>query len=152
MEWELSKEFRTVTLARYAHAAKVTLNRPDVMNSWDERLPLDLMSALRVVEGCPDIRAVMIVGAGRAFSAGADLNMLADGHRDGSLDIGRQLRQASNPVVLALRRLAKPVVAAVNVPAAGIGMSVALASDLVLAAGSATFTPGFLRLRLAPQG
>jgi 2-(1,2-epoxy-1,2-dihydrophenyl)acetyl-CoA isomerase len=150
--WELLQAYETVVLSRAGGAARIELDRPDAMNAWDDQLPVDLADALAVVEEDPTLRALVITGRGRAFSAGADVHKLSSDVRDGSLDVGRSLRELSNPIVLRIRHMPKPVVAAVNGPAAGIGVSLALACDLVVAAESAFFLVAFTRIGLTPDG
>jgi 2-(1,2-epoxy-1,2-dihydrophenyl)acetyl-CoA isomerase len=151
-DWEPFRDYETVTLSRYGPAACIALNRPDVLNAWDDQLPEDLMAALTVVEDDPSMRALVITGTGRAFSAGADVHKLSSDVEGGRLDVGRSLREVSNPIVLRIRHMPKPVVAAVNGPAAGIGVSLALSCDLVVAAESAFFLVAFTRIGLTPDG
>lgn len=126
--------------------AKITLNRPTVLNALNR----DLMGALReaVVSAASDdnVRAVLLTGAGRAFSAGADL--ASSGPRT---DSGTLLRDVYHPVILAMRRMHKPIVTAVNGVAAGAGMSIALAGDIILAGQSASFLQAFSRIGLVPD-
>lgn len=151
-DWQLLHEYDTVALTRCGAAGCIELRRPDVLNAWDEQLPLDLLDALATVENDPALRALVITGKGRAFSAGGDVHKLAQDQSDGRVEVGRELREASNPVVLRIRHMPKPVVAAVNGPAAGIGVALALACDLVVAAGSAFFMVAFTRIGLTPDG
>jgi 2-(1,2-epoxy-1,2-dihydrophenyl)acetyl-CoA isomerase len=151
-EWEPVREYETVVLTRKGAAACIELNRPAVMNAWDDKLPEDLAAALSFVEDERSLRALVITGRGRAFSAGADVHKLVRDVDDGSLDVGRSLRERSNPIVLQIRHMPKPVVAAVNGPAAGIGVSLALTCDLVVAAKSAFFVVAFTRIGLTPDG
>jgi 2-(1,2-epoxy-1,2-dihydrophenyl)acetyl-CoA isomerase len=141
----------TVELQIADGAATITLNRPDSLNSWNEQLGNDLSAALAQAGGDDAVRAVMITGAGRAFSSGADLSeqRSADGEAP---DLSRRLRELYNPIILSVRELPKPVVAAVNGPAAGIGCSLALACDLIVAAESAFFLLAFVNVGLVPDG
>jgi 2-(1,2-epoxy-1,2-dihydrophenyl)acetyl-CoA isomerase len=120
------------------------------MNAWDRQLGEDLLVALEVAAD-PGVRSVTITGAGRAFSAGADLRAGFDTTPEGHPDVGSALRRY-HPVILGIRQLEKPVVAAVNGPAVGIGCSLALACDLVLAAESAYFLLAFVNIGLTPDG
>jgi 2-(1,2-epoxy-1,2-dihydrophenyl)acetyl-CoA isomerase len=124
----------------------ITLNRPDVLNAFDEAMHDGFRAALKAARN-PDVRAVVFTGAGRGFCVGQDLNEF----KDSESDLGDFLRRTFNPTVLALRALEKPVVAAVNGVAAGAGVSLACACDVRLAAGSATFVPAFLNVGLVPD-
>ncbi|MGI8429895.1 MAG: enoyl-CoA hydratase/isomerase family protein [Solirubrobacteraceae bacterium] len=131
--------------------ARVLLNRPEALNAWTEQLGAELLSVLGRVACDPEVRAIVLTGAGRAFSSGADLtaSSLAG---DGEPDVLTPLRALYNPLILAVRTLPKPVIAAVNGPAAGIGCSLALAADLIVAAESAYFLLSFVKLGLGLDG
>ena len=124
----------------------LTLNRPDALNALNAELRHALLAALNAARKDDDTRAVIITGAGRGFCAGADL-------RGGSAErqFRRVLTAEYNPLVTAMRALPKPVVAAVNGVAAGAGVSLALAADLVVAADEARFVPAFNRIGLVPD-
>ena len=124
----------------------ITLNRPDVLNAFNADLHRALSSALGDAQA-DDVRAVVITGAGRGFCVGQDLTEF----REAPGDIGERLRGNYHPNILALRRLEKPVLAAVNGPAAGAGLSFACACDLRLASTSATFVPAFINIGLVPD-
>lgn len=153
--FETVATYETVALARAGAAARIMLNRPDSLNAWDAQLSADVWSAFEQVRDDEDVRAVVITGAGRAFSSGADLKSmsgrewLAD---DGLPDLQRSLRERYHPILTGLRRLEKPVVAAVNGPAVGVGMSLALTADLVVAKPSAYFLLAFVNIGLVPDG
>src|SRR5919108_1419651 len=123
---------------------RIELNRPERMNAWDKQLGLDLRAAVELAAGDDSVRAVTITGAGRAFSSGADLRAGFDPTPDGRPDIEAILRDRYHPIVTGIRRMPKPVLAAVNGPAVGIGCSLALACDLVLARESAYFLLAFV--------
>ena len=127
----------------------VTMNRPEVLNALNPEMIDGLRDALSTAKADDAIRAVLLTGAGRGFCAGADLG--ASAMRTGRVDVAQKLRESYHPIVLAMRQLPKPIVAAVNGPAAGAGMSLALACDVVLAAGSATFLQAFSRIGLVPD-
>jgi 2-(1,2-epoxy-1,2-dihydrophenyl)acetyl-CoA isomerase len=124
----------------------ITLNRPDVLNAFTAELHGQLRSAFKEARQ-PDVRAVVITGAGRGFCVGQDLNEFGDAARD----IAGRLREHYHPTIRAVRELEKPVLAAVNGPAAGAGLSFACACDLRLAAESATFVPAFITIGLVPD-
>jgi len=151
-KWEVVRDYETVALHRMGAAAGIELNRPEVLNAWDDQLPVDLTDALSEVEEDPTLRALIITGRGRAFSAGADVRKLSQDVNSERLDVGRSLREQSNPIVLQVRHMPMPVIAAVNGPAAGIGVSLALACDIVIAAESAFFQVAFTRIGLTPDG
>ena len=133
--------------------ATVTLNRPDKLNAWNLQLGVDLREAVEGLAADESVRAVMITGAGRGFSSGADLKAGFHPHPDdGMPDIRKELHELYHPIIAGVRRLEKPVVAAVNGPAVGIGASLAFACDLVLAAESAFFGLAFVNIGLMPDG
>jgi 2-(1,2-epoxy-1,2-dihydrophenyl)acetyl-CoA isomerase len=124
----------------------ITLNRPGVLNALDLAMHERLAAALdRAAQ--PDVRAVVITGAGRGFCVGQDVGEFP---RDAAA-VGELLRQHFNPAIRALRGLPKPVIAAINGPAAGAGLALALACDLRLAAASASLVPAFGRIGLVPD-
>ncbi len=136
-----------------AGIATVQLNRPEALNAWNKQLGLDLLAAVRWVTEEEAVRAVVITGAGRAFSSGADLkDFSAELTPEGRPDVYKTLTQRYHPIVHAIRELPKPVLASVNGPAVGIGCSLALCCDLVLAAHSAYFLLAFVNIGLVPDG
>jgi 2-(1,2-epoxy-1,2-dihydrophenyl)acetyl-CoA isomerase len=148
-------ELETVSLRRGASNGaelRIELSRPDRMNAWDKQLGADLLAAIELAAGDDGVRAVTITGEGRAFSSGADLRAGFDPTPAGHPDIGAVLRERYHPIITGVRRMPKPVLAAVNGPAVGIGCSLALACDLVLAAESAYFLLAFVNIGLAPDG
>lgn len=124
----------------------ITLNRPDVLNAFNAAVHAGLAAALREARD-PAVRAVVLTGAGRAFCVGQDLTEF----REAPGDIGDRLRSGYHANVLAMRALEKPVIAAVNGPAAGAGLSVACACDIRIAADTATFIPAFVNIGLVPD-
>jgi 2-(1,2-epoxy-1,2-dihydrophenyl)acetyl-CoA isomerase len=126
----------------------ITLDRPDALNAFDRAMKEELLAALKGAGRDPAVRVVVITGAGRAFSAGQDLK---ERQEPGVADLGTELRARYNPLILAMRRLEKPIVGAINGVAAGAGFSVALACDLRVAAEGATFIQAFGRVGLVPD-
>jgi 2-(1,2-epoxy-1,2-dihydrophenyl)acetyl-CoA isomerase len=133
-------------------AARITLNRPETLNAWHHDFGRELKQAIEVDAADPAVRAVLITGAGRGFSSGADLKAGFEAADDGMPDIAKELNDLYHPIMVGLRRLEKPVVAAVNGPAVGIGASLAFACDLVLAGESAYFGLAFVNIGLMPDG
>lgn len=151
-EDELYRQYETVNLYRRGAGAKVELNRPERMNAWSRQFSADLRAAITEVTDNPEIRAVLVTGAGRAFSSGADLKEAAEQAGGGEVDVYQILTERYHPLITGIRRMPKPVIAAVNGPAAGIGLSLALACDLVVAAESAYFQLAFVNIGLVPDG
>jgi 2-(1,2-epoxy-1,2-dihydrophenyl)acetyl-CoA isomerase len=131
--------------------ATVMLNRPERLNAFNRQLLVDLKAAWATIADDKNIRAVLLTGAGRGFCAGADLAAAAQEKSEGPRDAGAILEEFYNPMILKMRGLGKPIVAAVNGPAAGAGMSLALACDIAIAAKSATFLQAFARIGLMPD-
>ena len=152
-DYELAHEYETVNLFRRGGAAKIELNRPETRNAWNDQFSVDLLAAIRAVTEDPGVRAVMITGAGRGFSSGADLKAsIADSPDGGPPNVYRRLTERYHPIIVGVREMPKPVVAAVHGAAAGIGASLALACDLIVAAESAYFLLAFVNIGLVPDG
>ena len=124
----------------------IALNRPDKLNAFDAAMHEAFKGALKEAAD-PAVRAVVLTGSGRGFCVGQDLAELQEGERD----VGALLRARWNPHVVGLRGLEKPVLAAVNGPAAGAGLSLACACDLRIAADTAAFVPAFVNVGLVPD-
>lgn len=139
-----TKNYNTIRLELADGVAKVTLNRPDKLNSFSTEMHQELRDIMPVLES-DDVRCVLITGEGRAFGAGADLG---DGDTG---DAGEALEKNYNPLIKFLRGLDKPVISAVNGLAAGASMSLALAADLCFAARSAYFLQAFCHIGLIPD-
>lgn len=128
--------------------ATLTLDRPDALNALTIPLKDELLAALRRAESEAAIRAIVLTGAGRAFCAGQDLR---ERLVPGAPPLDEEIRERYNPIVLAMRRLAKPIVGAINGVAAGAGASLAFACDLRIAAEGASFLLAFGRIGLTPD-
>jgi len=129
--------------------AKITFNRPDVYNSLNRDMALEMH---HILDGCAenqDIRAVYITGAGKAFGAGQDLQEILD--PPNGLTVGGIVNEHYNPIIRKIRGLEKPIVAAVNGVAAGAAANIALACDVVIATESATFIQAFSKIGLIPD-
>ena len=132
--------------------ARLTLNRPDRLNSFNVQMHGEVREALTRVSDDPDCRVLVITGAGRGFCAGQDLGDRAVApDSGGTTDLGESIELRYKPLILTLRNLPKPVIAAVNGVAAGAGANIALACDLVIAARSASFIQSFSKLGLVPD-
>ncbi len=151
-DFELAHQYNAVNLYRLGAAAKIELNRPESMNAWNTQLGLDLLAAVTNVGEDPGVRAVLVTGAGRAFSSGADLKEEPPRTPAGHRDVYSVLTGRYHPIIRGIREMPKPVVAAVNGAAAGIGLSLALACDLILAAESAYIMLAFVNIGLVPDG
>jgi 2-(1,2-epoxy-1,2-dihydrophenyl)acetyl-CoA isomerase len=135
-----------VETTREGGVLTITLNRPDVLNAFNADLHRALGAALKDARA-EDVRVVVITGAGRGFCVGQDLTEF----REAAGDIAGRLRGSYHPNILAIRALEKPVIAAVNGPAAGAGLSLACACDVRLASDEATFVPAFINIGLVPD-
>jgi 2-(1,2-epoxy-1,2-dihydrophenyl)acetyl-CoA isomerase len=126
----------------------LTLNRPEALNAFTVEMKEALLAALKDAARDKSVRVVILTGAGRAFSAGQDLK-----ERQGPNvnDLGTELRTRYNPIILAMRRLEKPIIGAINGVAAGAGISVAMACDILIASDRATFIEAFSRVGLVPD-
>jgi 2-(1,2-epoxy-1,2-dihydrophenyl)acetyl-CoA isomerase len=135
-----------VDVTRDGGVLTITLNRPDVLNALNGAMQAGLAAALKEARA-PDVRAVVLTGAGRGFCVGQDLGEF----REQAGDIAGRLRSTYHPNVTALRALEKPVIAAVNGAAAGAGLSLACACDLRIASDQAAFVPAFVNIGLVPD-
>ena len=144
--------FETITFTVEAGIARLTLNRPDKLNSFNTEMHAELRTALDSIQNDTSLRVLVLSGAGRAFCAGQDLADRAMQMVDGKMpDIGNVVEANYKPLVLRLQNLRVPTIAAVNGIAAGAGASVALACDLVVATKSASFLQAFSKIGLIPD-
>jgi 2-(1,2-epoxy-1,2-dihydrophenyl)acetyl-CoA isomerase len=129
----------------------ITLNRPDKLNSFNDKMFVELTDAIKQVERDPSARCVVLTGAGKGFCAGQDLSSAKDRMMSGEMSYGHHLRETYNPLIIRIMSLPKPIIAAINGAAAGAGMSLAMACDLRLAAESASFLQAFVKVGLVPD-
>ncbi len=151
---EPNTELETVNVRLADGAATIELNRPETLNAWNAQLGADLVAALAWAAGEDAVRSLIVTGAGRGFSSGADLRDVSGGDTtaDGLPDVYRTLTERYHPIMRAIREIPKPVIGAVNGPAVGIGCSLALCCDLIVAAESAYFLLAFVNIGLVPDG
>lgn len=130
----------------------ITLNRPEKLNAMSAFLLKELRAALEAAKGDSNIRAVVLTGAGRGFCAGADLSdVSAQMSESPQFSYRENLIETYNPIILTMREMPKPIIAAVNGVAAGAGMSLALACDVRIVAESASFLQAFVKIGLVPD-
>ncbi len=141
--------YKLITLDKQDGLATLTLNQPEKLNAVSRKMIAEIKSAWEDIAADGSVRAVLLTGAGRGFCAGADLS---DPDRATDADSGSALEKFFNPVIRTMRSVPKPIVAAVNGVAAGVGMSFALASDIAIAGKSASFLQAFARIGLLPDG
>lgn len=150
---KLLHAWETVNLLADGGAATIELNRPDTLNAWNKQFGIDLHAAVVRCTDDPEVRAVVVRGAGRGFSSGADLkDVSADVTPEGHPDVRKRLTEYYHPIITGLRTMPKPVIAAVRGPAVGIGLSLALACDLIIASETAYFLLAFVNIGLVPDG
>ncbi len=143
--------FETILFEKKDGYAKITLNRPDVLNSFNEVMHVELRNALKDSQKDEAVRAILLTAAGRGFCAGQDLGDRAVTGDDGPRDLSGTIDKFYNPLVRLIQSIEKPVVCAVNGVAAGAGANIALACDIVYAAKSASFIQAFCKIGLVPD-
>lgn len=143
--------YQTIQLDLADGVATLTLNRPKSLNSFNAEMFTEIHAALKQVKDNPDIRCLLITGAGRGFCAGQDLSDRNVAPGEQMPDLGNSVEKNYNPLIRTIKGLAMPVVCAVNGVAAGAGANIALACDLVFAARSASFIESFCKLGLIPD-
>ena len=144
--------YETIIWEQTGAVGRLILNRPQTLNAWTAQFGEELKQVIDTEAADDSVRAVVITGAGRGFSSGADLKAGFHPADDGMPDIRSELHDIYHPAIAGVRRLPKPVLAAVNGPAVGIGCSLALACDLVMAAESSFFGLAFVNIGLMPDG
>ncbi len=143
--------YASILLSISGGVARLTLNRPDKLNSFNDAMHAEVRDALDVLRIDESVRVLVLTGAGRGFCAGQDLSDRAVSPGDEAIDLGASIERNYRPLVLALRALPMPVVCAVNGVAAGAGANLALACDIVVATRSASFIQAFSRIGLIPD-
>jgi 2-(1,2-epoxy-1,2-dihydrophenyl)acetyl-CoA isomerase len=144
-------DYQTILFESEGGIARLTLNRPERMNSFNDAMHAEVRDALERVRADGELRVLLLTGAGRGFCAGQDLADRAVAPGGEPVDLGASIERNYRPLVLALRRLPLPVVCAVNGVAAGAGANIALACDIVVAGKSASFIQAFSKIGLIPD-
>jgi 2-(1,2-epoxy-1,2-dihydrophenyl)acetyl-CoA isomerase len=143
----------TLLTAQDGGVLTLTFNRPEVLNALNDQVVKELGAALRQAERDATVRCLVLSGAGRAFSAGQDLGaFVAREEAPEDFSIREHLQSGYNQIVTRMRGLEKPIIAGINGVAAGVGLSLALAADMRIAADNASFTTGFSKIGLVPDG
>ena len=143
--------FETILFEREGGVARLTLNRPDRLNSFTVAMHGEVREALTSVAEDPEVRSVLLTGAGRGFCAGQDLGDRAVAPGGAAVDLGDSVERYYAPLIRQLSTMAKPIICAVNGVAAGAGANIALACDIVIAARSAKFIQSFANIGLIPD-
>jgi 2-(1,2-epoxy-1,2-dihydrophenyl)acetyl-CoA isomerase len=145
-------EENILTIEKKDGVCVITLNRPDKLNAFNDELTFQLQDALKEAEKDKEVRAIVLTGAGRGFCSGQDLQnrKFSDDSKD-KPSLGDSIRRRYNPIILKLRRIEKPIIAAINGVAAGAGASLAFACDIRIAAEGSTFVQSFSRVGLVPD-
>ena len=148
----MSESYELIRYTVSDGVADIELNRPDALNAFSPQMGQECLDALARIREDPEVRAVLLSAAGRAFCAGGDFSGERPLNAQGHPHLSKNLLKLYNPLVLELRSLPKPVVASVQGACAGIGVSFALACDLILAADNAFFLLAFVKLGLSLDG
>jgi len=143
--------YETILFSIEGGIARLTLNRPDRLNSFTDQMHEEVRAALDRVRADASVRVLLLTGAGRGFCAGQDLGDRAVAPGDAPVDLGASIERNYKPLILGLRALEIPVVCAVNGVAAGAGANLALACDIVIATQSASFIQAFSKIGLVPD-
>jgi 2-(1,2-epoxy-1,2-dihydrophenyl)acetyl-CoA isomerase len=143
--------FESIVYSVEAGIARLTLSRPDRLNSFTDAMHEEVRQVLGAIEADPSVRVLVLTGAGRGFCAGQDLNDRSVAVGDALPDLGLSVEKNYKPLILRLQNLRVPVICAVNGVAAGAGASLALACDIVIAAKSASFLQAFSKIGLIPD-
>jgi 2-(1,2-epoxy-1,2-dihydrophenyl)acetyl-CoA isomerase len=143
--------YESILYANADGVARITLNRPDRLNSFTAAMHGEMKDALARVEADTSTRVLLLTGAGRGFCAGQDLSDRAVAPGAAPVDLGESIERHYRPLIMTLRRLPLPVVGAINGVAAGAGANIALACDIVIATRSASFIQAFAKIGLVPD-
>jgi 2-(1,2-epoxy-1,2-dihydrophenyl)acetyl-CoA isomerase len=138
----------TLLTSRQSGSLFLTLNRPERANSFNFEMISELQLALTEADNDSQVRCIVLTGVGKVFSAGQDISEMKQGHK---ISYREHLDKTYNPLILQIRKIGKPVIAAVNGPCAGAALGIALACDLRIARSSAYFLVGFSGIALAPD-
>lgn len=141
-------EYATIRYELDDGVLTLTLNRPDVLNALNRAMTTEIADALKIAERDPNVRCIVLTGAGRAFSSGEDLKART---AEKNSDFGATLKERYNPIILKMRTMDKPVLGSINGVAAGAGCSLALACDMRIASEKARFIEVFVRVGLVPD-
>jgi 2-(1,2-epoxy-1,2-dihydrophenyl)acetyl-CoA isomerase len=145
-------QFKTIQVDTTDHVCTITLNRPDKYNAVNDALSTELGEALKNAERNPEVRVIILTGAGKAFCSGQDLGDLKAKYVPGHVPhLGADLHKRYNPIITRMATMEKPIIAAVNGVAAGAGCSLALACDMRIAAQEASFIEVFINVGLIPD-
>jgi 2-(1,2-epoxy-1,2-dihydrophenyl)acetyl-CoA isomerase len=145
------KQYEAIVYELADGVATVTMNRPDAFNALNDTMTYEMQDAFATIASDAAVRAVVVTGAGRAFSSGQDLRSMTAPDGDAAAFVKDALRHRYAPLILAMRNLPKPIIGAVNGVAAGAGMSVALATDVRIGSDKASFMSAFSRVGLVPD-
>ncbi len=144
--------YTAIQIERHGAVAVVSLNRPDALNAFDHALRTEILPAVREVNEDPDIRVAILTGAGRAFSAGADLSEMPTGDINGNFRVEDQLNGEYKPSLMEIHEAPKPWISAINGPCAGIGSAFGMVCDLTVMADDAYIYQAFAAIGLVPDG
>jgi 2-(1,2-epoxy-1,2-dihydrophenyl)acetyl-CoA isomerase len=142
--------YNNIKITRDETCFILTFNRPEVLNSFNKEMALEVQSALKDARSDDTVRAVLLTGAGRAFCAGQDLAEAVPKEKP-MADIASLVKESYNPIIRLIREIEKPVIAAVNGVAAGAGANIAIACDIVIASEKASFVQAFSKIGLVPD-
>src|SRR6266704_5403512 len=145
-------DFQHLLIQQDGNVLTIILNRPEVLNAFNNTMLAELTEAVEAAAKDETVRCVVLTGAGRAFGSGQDLRSLVEGRSSGAISTVSEHVQKYHRVVLAIRNMPKPVIAAVRGVAAGISCNIALACDMRIAADDARFLEAFARIGLVPDG
>jgi 2-(1,2-epoxy-1,2-dihydrophenyl)acetyl-CoA isomerase len=138
-------EFKTVLYHKEGNILRITLNRPEVYNAFDDTLSYELQDALKAAEKDSEVRVIVLTGSGKAFCSGQDLKAIAGIEKRSFID---SINKRYNPIIRAMRNMPKPIICRLNGVAAGAGCSLALACDLIIASETAVLVEAFINIGL----